>query len=202
MSLIYDYYVTQYSSKFKRVLIDRNECERIKVFAKYLAEAKANEKHHLKDNGQAEKRFITGTMGEAALEKLFGIDIIDWSIGESAFYHNPDVPNYNVGIKTVEQGKFPIIFKNNDYPQIICIRSEKIDNLIFVCGLATPAVLNRYQSDDLILSDNLRARGTKTAFFGFSELRQVNSLDDIEKYKKNDNFEKKRKKIVDICNNR
>ena len=110
-----------------------------------------------------------------------GIPIIDWSIGNSDFYNNPDIPGYKVGIKTVERNKYPIIFKNNMYPQIICIKSIQCDNLVFVCGLATKEVLNEYQDDNLILDENLRKRGTKTGFYGFSHLLPVRSLDDLSK---------------------
>ena len=89
-----------------------------------------------------------------------------------------------VGIKTVERDKFPIIFKDNSYPQIICIKSTKYNNLIFVCGLATSNVLNNYQDDDLILDPNLRARGTKTGFYGFEQLVPIKSLNDLSTYKK------------------
>lgn len=185
MNLIYDYYVTAYSDRFKRVLIDDNKSYQIKMFAKQLAAAKQKEQHHQRDNRSGANRFATGLMGEAAVEKLLGIDIIDWSIGNSENYHIPDIPGYNVGIKTVEKNRFPIIFKRNDYPQIICIHSDRIDNLVFVCGLATPDVLNRYQSDELILDSRLRERGTKTGFFGFEHLQQVRSLEDISNFKKN-----------------
>lgn len=121
---------------------------------------------------------------QAALEKLFGIPIINWTIGYSGLYHIPDIPGYRVGIKTVERDKFPIIFKDNSYPQIICIKSTKYNNLIFVCGLATSNVLNNYQDDDLILDPNLRARGTKTGFYGFEQLVPIKSLNDLSTYKK------------------
>jgi len=113
-----------------------------------------------------------------------GIKIIDWSIGYSGLYHHPDIPGYSVGIKRVEQGKFPIIFKENYYPRIICIRSSEIPNLIFVCELATEDVLNAYQDTSLILDSNLRARGAKTGFYGFQYLKPIESFKDIEKYKK------------------
>lgn len=44
--------------------------------------------------------------------------------------------------------------------------------------MATSNVLNNYQDDDLILDPNLRARGTKTGFYGFEQLVP------IEVYKK------------------
>lgn len=184
MSLDYESCVVKHSTRFKRILIDIEYLRKIKGLAQKIVAAKSEEDHHKVDNNQEIKRFTTGLMGEAALEKLLNLKIIDWTVGNSASYHHPDIPGYKVGIKTVERNKFPIIFKNNRYPQIICIRSDKYDNLIFVCGLATPDVLNKYQSDDLIIDQKLRERGTKTGFWGFEYLTPINSLNDLESYRK------------------
>ena len=175
----YDECVTKYSDSFVRVVLDPGYVSRIQNFVTELVEAKSKEDHHKIDSNKEVKRFTTGFLGEAALEKLFGIPIIDWTIGYSGLYHIPDIPGYRVGIKTVERDKFPIIFKDNSYPQIICIKSTKYNNLIFVCGLATSNVLNNYQDDDLILDPNLRARGTKTGFYGFEQLVPIKSLNEI-----------------------
>lgn len=184
MKRSYDEYVTKHSDNFIRVVLDPAYVTRIQDFVTKLVKAKAEEDHHKSDSRQEVKRFTTGFLGEAALEKLLKMPIIDWSIGYSGLYHIPDIPGYRVGIKTVERDKFPIIFKNNSYSQIICIRSTKYNNLVFVCGLATSHVLNKYQDDDLILDPNLRARGTKTGFYGFEYLVPIQSLDDLSKYKK------------------
>ena len=184
MEIKYKDHVVKYSDSFKRVTIDPNYVTRINNFVTDLVETKVKEKHHQKDCRSEVKRFTTGLLGEAALEKLFNIDIIDWTIGYSGLYHIPDIPGYRVGIKTVERNKFPIIFKDNSYPQIICIRSIQYSNLIFVCGLATTEVLNKYQDDNLILDPNLRARGTKTGFYGFEYLIPIRTLNDLSKYKK------------------
>ena len=66
----------------------------------------------------------------------------------------------------------------------ISLNRLKPINLIFVCGLATSNVLNNYQDDDLILDPNLRARGTKTGFYGFEQLVPIKSLNDLSTYKK------------------
>ena len=158
--------------------------KRIMAFVEELIKVKKKEDHHKKDNQQEVKRFSTGYLGEAALEKLFSLPIIDWTIGNSSTYHVPDIPGYSVGIKTVEYGKFPIIFKRNNYPQIICVADPAHYGTVFVCGLGTVDVLNTYQSDDLILDPKLRARGTKTGFYGFDHLVPIESLNDIEPYKK------------------
>ena len=119
----YDECVTKYSDSFVRVVLDPGYVSRIQNFVTELVEAKSKEDHHKIDSNKEVKRFTTGFLGEAALEKLFGIPIIDWTIGYSGLYHIPDIPGYRVGIKTVERDKFPIIFKDNSYPQIICIKS-------------------------------------------------------------------------------
>ena len=180
----YEEYVSKYSDNFIRIVIDDEYAERIKEFANRIVKKKATEDHHLVDNRQELKRFTTGLMGEAALEKLFNMNIIDWTVGDSKDYHHPDVPGYRVGIKSVEKWKFPIIFKHNWYPQIICIISDNIKNLVFVCGMASPDVLNNYQSDNLVIDKKILERGSKTAFWGFPYLTPVKSLDDISRYKR------------------
>ena len=154
----YDECVTKYSDSFVRVVLDPGYVSRIQNFVTELVEAKSKEDHHKIDSNKEVKRFTTGFLGEAALEKLFGIPIIDWTIGYSGLYHIPDIPGYRVGIKTVERDKFPIIFKDNSYPQIICIKSTKYNNLIFVCGLATSNVLNNYQDEHYIDAHDFRRR--------------------------------------------
>lgn len=157
-------------------------------FATEVVKTKTTESHHIIDNGQEHKRFYTGMMGECALEQLFGIQFIDWTIGESSYYNVADLRaiGFNVGIKTVEMHKFPIIHKNSKRPEIICIK--RTDDTVIVCGLAMPEVLNKYQNDELIMSPKLRARGTKTGFYGFAELIPIHSLDDLKEALKNTQY--------------
>ena len=96
-------FVTRHSDSFIRVFVDQEYVIRIKSFVKKIIEAKSKETHHKIDSLQEEKRFTTGFLGEAALEKLLGIPIIDWSIGNSDFYNNPDIPGYKVGIICVKE---------------------------------------------------------------------------------------------------
>jgi len=184
MKRSYEEYVTKYSDSFVRVGVNPEYVSRINNFVTELIEAKAIEEHHQRDNRSEVKRFTTGFVGEAAIEKLLGIDVIDWTIGYSGLFHHPDIPGYKIGVKTVEYGKFPVIFKENPYPQIICIKSTQYNNLIFVCGIATPEILNTYQDIDLIVDPKLRARGTKTGFYGFEHLLPLSSINDLLPYKK------------------
>lgn len=173
MDNLYEDLVTRYAKNFVPVVIPRDTIKKIEWLVLYVISKKMDEGHHIVDEDQEYKRFYTGFMGEAAVEILLGRDIIDWSVGDSSKYNKPDISWLNVGIKTVERNKFPVIPKKNDYGQIICIRSDKRDDVVFVCGLATPAVLNRFQSDTLIISQKLRDRGTKTGFYGFHRLKPV-----------------------------
>lgn len=181
MDYLYEDLVTKYSRNFVPVVIPQDTIKKIEWLAVYVMSKKLDEGHHIVDDNKEYKRFYNGFMGEAAVEILLGVNIIDWSVGDSSKYNHPDIESLNVGIKTVERGKFPIIFKENKYSQIICIKSDKRDDVVFVCGLATPDILNRYQSDTVIWDKKLRDRGVKTGFYGFSALKKVKSVEDIKK---------------------
>lgn len=183
MDYVFDDYFNACLVEAAELRYDTNLETRLGAYVRRMAEAKAKEIHHQKDGYNEEKRIMTGLLGELALEHILGIKIIDWSIGKSKDYHTPDIPGYKVGIKTVEYGKFPIIFKKNYYPQIICV-VKKDNKAVYICGLGEVDVLNKYQDDDLVLSPNLRARGTKTGFYGLDKLKPVHSIDDISIYKK------------------
>lgn len=181
---MYDPYimkVCKYAKNFVKVEIPEGTRKEIEAFAKKLVKAKKEEEHHRIDSRHEEKRFTTGLMGEAALELLFGIDIIDWEIAPSAYLNVPDIPGYYVGIKTVEYGKFPVIPIKNLYPQIICIVTS---TAVLVCGLADINTLNSCQDDELILDPYLRSRGVKTAFVGFDKLIPIKTIDDLALYRK------------------
>ena len=158
--------------------------KKIDNFVREVIKAKEIEQHHVVDNSQEYKRFFTGMMGECAVEQLFGVQFVDWTIGDSSYYNSADLRalNINVGIKTVEMYKFPIIHKRSEKPEIICIK--RTDDTVIICGLATCDVLNTYQDDSLVLSPKLRARGTKTGFYGFEHLKPITSLEDLKPYQK------------------
>lgn len=140
---------------------------------KALTKLRSQEKAHQVDNQKEIKRNITGQMGELAVEKYLGIQFVDWSVGNSEKYNVPDIGIKNVGVKTVEYGKMPVVLKNPGYPEIICVRKE---NTVYIAGLATPEILMKYQDDNLILDENLRKRNVKTGFYGFSELKPIDEF--------------------------
>lgn len=160
-------------SRAKVVTVDSESISKIFRFVDDLIIAKQEEAQHQLDGRKEFKRFSTGLLGERAVEMLIKKEIIDWTIGESSIYAVPDIPNYNIGVKAAEYGKYPIIAKNNKSAQIICVTDPKEYGKVYVLGLATPEVLNEYQDDDLILDENLRKKRTKTGFYGFDHLKPI-----------------------------
>ena len=148
-------------------------------FVKNIIEKKKEETHHKSDSYNETKRWYTGMGGELALEKFINKKFVDLSIGNSNDFHVADLSKLglNIGIKTVELGKYPIIFKKSHKPEIIII---KLDNYKYcILGLATVDILNKYQDDTEILSPSLRARGTKTGFIGLHNLKRFKNFEGL-----------------------
>ncbi|SEQ47157.1 hypothetical protein SAMN05216232_2533 [Virgibacillus subterraneus] len=180
--ITYQSHVKPYGEHFRLVVIDDKTLYEIDQFAKSIVKVKKNESHHKYDNNSHYKRYFTGTLGEVALEKYLNVSgIVNWSIGDSKKYHEPDLKNIgvNAGIKTVDYGLFPIIFKKSYSNEIIMIRWKK--RYVYICGLASKEVLYKYQSDDLIKDPKLKARGTKTGFYGFEQLQGFTNLDELRR---------------------
>jgi len=171
-------------ARFKEIILPNKILEEIDVASEKLAKDKLTETQYRKDGASLKTRFKTGFKGEAALELLLGIKIMDLSSGFSTDYDHPDVPNYLLGIKTVRYGNFPVIPKTNKYAQIICIVDPNVDSKVYICGIADVHTLDTYQSDYLIVDPNLRDKGTKTGFYGFKCLKTVKELKDLDVFKK------------------
>lgn len=161
--------------------LDFNTLSKIDEFVKKIIQQKILESGHQKDNKNEYKRFFTGFMGECAIEKLFEVDFIDWTIGPSQKYNFADLQKLgiNVGVKTVEYGKFPVVHVEPLRPELICI--EKNSNTIILCGLASKNVLRACQSREYILSKNLQKKTSKSCFVGFDKLIKITSLEDLKK---------------------
>ena len=180
MEINYDNYVKPYSSNFHLVKIEMDKIKLIDDFIKKVKVKKKEEFHHWIDNDDFYQRFFTGILGEVALEQFLGVDnIVNWEVGNSEDFHKYDLSNLNlkVGVKTVKYGQFPIVFKKNFSHEIIMIRWK--NRHVYICGLAKKNILDMYQSDDLIINDKLRQRGTKSAFYGFHLLEHFNNLQEL-----------------------
>jgi hypothetical protein len=178
--ITYKTHVLPFKNRYKKIIIPDKKVKKIKEFLPELIKRKETEDHHEDDSRSHFKRYFTGFLGEAALEEYFGVEnIIDWTIGDSKDYHKPDLSKIGVkaGIKSVNYGLFPIIFKNSYSPEIIMIKVS--DHHLVLCGLATKSVLNKYQSDELVKDHLLSKRGSKTGFYGFEHLKPFSTLEEL-----------------------
>lgn len=173
-------YVRPYLANRPLVTVPTAKIKRIHEFVRAVIEKKQQEEHHKSDKHNEHKRFYTGTLGEAAIEELLGVDIIDWSIGNSSAFNQADLRSIgiNAGIKTVESGNFPIVHVRPKRPEIINVRLN--DTQVYISGLATLDILRWYQDVNLIKSPSLRARGTKTGFYGISHLKPFYNLNGLK----------------------
>lgn len=182
---VYRQYIEPFKREFIRFEFTKQELLPIIELTKKIVAEKEKELNHQIDDLNTHKRFMTGLVGELAIERLLGINFIDYEQIEnkthSKFFNSPDLQKagLNLGVKTVEYGKVPLIPAHNTYSQIICIRDTP--NSVLVCGLATKEVLNVYQDEELVLSKKLKElnekkrsennfNNIKTGFFGFHKL--------------------------------
>ncbi|MCH4812857.1 hypothetical protein [Vreelandella neptunia] len=185
---VYRKYIEPYRQEFIRFEFTKQELIPIIELTQKIVEEKQKELNHQIDDLNTHKRFMTGLIGELAIERLLGINIIDYeqkaNQTHSKHFNTPDLQkaNLNLGVKSVEYGKVPLIPAHNSYSQIICIRDTP--NSVLVCGLATKEVLNIYQDEDLVLSTKLKelndlkrsqnnTNNIKTGFYGFHKLIDI-----------------------------
>lgn len=157
------------------VYICKKEREELAEIARHIIKEKQKEELHQYDNKKEEERWLTGLMGERAVEVLTGLSIIDKTAGPSERYGHPDLEKagYNIGIKTIKkENAYPLIPRHNTTAQIICVRDG---NFVTVKGIASPSQLNQHQNDDLVY--DYRIRGRKTCFTGMEYLTDMKYLD-------------------------
>lgn len=177
--IIYNFLVNHLISDKHTVKL--KDTDKLDNFIKEMLVKKKTEAHHISDSYNEAYRLRTGMGGEMALEQFIGKSFVDVTVGDSFDYHVPDLSKLglNVGIKTVERGKYPIIFKRSERPEIIILRLS--DETFGILGLASVDALNKYQDDSHILSPNLRARGTKTAFTGLHKIKPFSNYEELIK---------------------
>ena len=166
----YENHVRRYSDSFERIILPDTKVAQVKEFVREVLKKKNTEHHHQVDNNFEYARWVNGFLGECAVEQYLGKPFVDFSVGDSVDYHVSDLSKlgYQCGVKTSAKFRYPVIFKQSYKPEIIVVKQT--ENLLWICGLATPNILNTFQSLDLITDSNILKRGTKTAFYGFNRL--------------------------------
>lgn len=173
--------------KYVCVEISDEKVAKLEQFVSTIIQEKKKEAHHQIDGGSEFKRFYTGFLGEAALEELFGMELIDWSIGKSNYYNIADLHKLglNVGVKTVENGKCHIIHTVPKRPEIMMVKDKNEKNRIIILGVASIKTMKMYQNRELIKSPMLKKRLEKTAFCGYQYITPFHNLHELQMLVKN-----------------
>lgn len=171
------------------VVVPEDKIKKIKKFCKDVVQAKEGEKIHNIDSNNRYQRFYSGTLGEAAIEELLGVKIIDWNVGKSRLFNVADLRpiGLDIGIKTVKMrdNSFPQInflyredgSKYVRRPEIINIRVN--DNTIRIMGLASRELLEVNIDERLSYGDVRKKERPKCGFYKFDELQRFNSLEEL-----------------------
>ena len=109
-------------------------------------------------------------------------------MGKSTTFKNPDLKHagFDVGIKTVNYGMFPLVSKNPQSAEIINIKLS--DNEICMLGMVTVEDLRVYTDDALLFDKNAKQR--KTAFWNLSAAKSFNSVASLRYLHNSDSWSK------------
>ena len=175
---VFENYFTRNIHRAVKKSISESTLDEAKSFALLVIAEKMKEQVHKIDGTQHHKRFTTGISGELAVQALFGKQFVDMTVGSSSAYNHGDLTpiGFNVGVKTVERGKFPLVEKNSMRPEIIVVKDN---NDYYIMGLALPAALRRYQDERLVLTNNENLKKRKGGFFGFDRLQPFHSFEEF-----------------------
>lgn len=169
-------------SRYVEVTIPEDKINEIKIFCKKVIEAKMEEELHKIDFNAEYERFYSGTLGEAAVEELLGINIINWKVGKSRFFNVADLSSVglDIGIKTVKMsvGRFPQINIPVRRPEIITVRVAY--NKVRIFGVASIDTLREYTDERLRFGTLNNPRRPKWGFYKFDEIKRFNKLEDLK----------------------
>lgn len=179
---VFEEKVYPFLDKMPEIQLNAEESAWCEDLAARMTERKRNEVWILeKDSLNVSERFLTGILGEFAVGKLLDRKVVDETIGICDDHAVPDLQTIGirVGVKTCRYNMtVPLVKKDNPMPQVICMVKQETRSVV-IGGLAMPKVLDTYLDDSLVFDRGAIKRGTKSAFYGFDQLIQFNSIDEL-----------------------
>jgi hypothetical protein len=122
------------------------------------------------------KKFSRKVSGVIVLEKLLGIEILNWQKINPANYKPIIIfEGKKIEVVTFDIKTFPKIPMINKIPKLFIMQSDK--RKFSVCGFANTEILNKYQ--DINLMNDYLAKDL-TAFFGFRYLIKFTNTADLK----------------------
>lgn len=175
-------------NKYFSVSLSKEEMKPLEELALRIEKAKQSEPGYVNDGEGIYYRHIYGLYAERAVEKMFNINFIDYTVGDSSKYDHGDLTNAGcpyVGVKGV------LVKKNEKKYHIVSRVATKCEILVFVekaedggvtCyipGLYTPDTLRKYTTRNGV-GNNIVA--TKGNFHGISKGVRITNYSDIKHY--------------------
>lgn len=166
--------------------------ERAEHFTREVVKEKRKEKVHQRDGKNEYKRWVTGTLGELALEEFLGVRIHNPTVGHSSRYAVPNLSSLGipVGVKSFRVGNFPLVNRiaqspspvHGEIESQIFVGIEPKRKVAYLFGIGFPETLianERNPESDRYVKDK-NALNRKTAFIDLPALHVFQSLDELK----------------------
>lgn len=165
-----------------RVQITAEEEMMLSKTAQRMNKKEEKEYVYTLDNRGISTRWFVGLVGEYAVSKVLkqwglidDMPSFDLEEGLSYLYDTADMikVGFNLGCKTVGIGKAALVKEHEKYPEIISVY-DKFQKVVYICGIATPDVLNRYSDLSLVEDDRVRSKaGSVAGKVGFNRFDKL-----------------------------
>jgi len=176
------------TEQYNSVHLSKEELKSLEDLALRIEKAKKAESGYINDGEGIYFRHVYGLYAERAVEKIFNINFIDYTVGHSSKYDHGDLTNADcphVGVKGLlikkDEKKFHKVSRVAVKCEILVFMEKTEDGglICYIPGLYTPDVLRKYNTRDGI-DENITS--TKGNFYGISEYKKINSYNDIKHY--------------------
>lgn len=183
----------------KRIEVNEEKYKLICNFGEEYVKDKGNVPHYAKDPNEFVPRVIGGHMGEAAMEDLLEIEIVNTDPTFSYDKNVPDLHNAGIitGVKTHKKPNPPLLNfvsdnfynsltdekkKDHRYPQVILSWDISQPRVFYMLGVFAPSVLfhKDYLAWDLIWDPKLAARRAKVPFIGVDRGIQFDTVEELK----------------------
>jgi len=165
-----------------RVSFTPSELSFAASLANQIVAQKLKEIHHKQDHEKEVERWMTGLLGEMAVQDALHIDFMDYSVGFSKDYDKPDLEKagFAVGIKTSCFPNFPVINRTIEYPQLIVILNSHKTQAV-VAGLASLDLLkqNAFSKSNEMYVKYKAMLDRKNAFVDIDKLEIIRNKEDL-----------------------
>jgi len=153
-----------------------------------IEKAKQSEPGYAKDGENIYYRHIYGLYAERAVEKMFNIKFIDYTVGDSSKYDHGDLTNAgcpHVGVKAVllkkGEKKYHVVMRAAIKCEILVYVEKTEDGgvICYVPGLCTPDVLRKYTTRDGV---DEKINDSKGHFHGIHKCEKILNYNYIKHY--------------------